>query len=312
MRNVIAVVVTYNRKELLKECLDAIKEQELKVNKIIIIDNASTDGTEEYLQEHHYISDEQILYKKLEKNTGGAGGFHEGMKIARELNADWVWIMDDDVIPSKTALKELVEATKIPNNEKISYLASTIYGTDGEFQNVPKINVDENTHTYPEWHKYLDRGIVQIRTATFVSLLINGTALHEIGLPCKDYFIWGDDTEYTYRLTKYFGIAYLVGKSKVIHKRKISGALSIFSETNQNRIDFYYYNTRNNLLNDNEYKGKWQVFKSIILKEKEAILCLCKRNVKYRLKKFLTINKGIFAFLFRGYDYKAFKNRMNS
>ena len=312
MKNIVAVVVTYNRKELLGECLNALEDQEMRLNKIIVIDNNSTDGTENFLREAEYFSDENIVYKKLEKNTGGAGGFHEGMKLARELNADWVWIMDDDVVPTKTALKELVEAIKIPN-EKISFLASTVYGENGESMNTPTINyLDKEKNGYPGWYKHLNEGIVQIKMATFVSLLINGKALKEVGLPCKDFFIWGDDTEYTNRLTKYFGSAYLVGKSVVIHKRSGNAELNIFTETNKNRIKLWYYMVRNLFINEKEYRDMYHLIKHLITNEGKAILCLFKRNVKYRLKKFLVINKGIFAFLFKRYDYKAFKNRLTS
>lgn len=170
--NIAAVVVTYNRKELLMECLDALKKQTCKIEKIIVIDNNSNDGTYEELKNNEYIEDRQIVYKKLEKNIGGAGGFYEGMKLAREIGCDWVWIMDDDTIQTENSLEELINAMKFID-DKISYLASAVYGINGECMNVPAVNLDAGENGYAEWYKYLERGIVKIREATFVSLLIN-------------------------------------------------------------------------------------------------------------------------------------------
>lgn len=75
-----AVVVTYNRKALLIECVEAILKQKYAVDKLIIIDNASTDGTEEELKKIEILNRNDVVYKKLEKNIGGAGGFYEGIK----------------------------------------------------------------------------------------------------------------------------------------------------------------------------------------------------------------------------------------
>lgn len=85
---VAAVVVTYNRKELLRECLNALLNQTRPLDEIIVIDNASTDGTQEMIaKEFPYIT-----YVLMSENIGGAGGFHEGMKLAYEKGYDWIWV----------------------------------------------------------------------------------------------------------------------------------------------------------------------------------------------------------------------------
>ena len=85
-----AVVVTYNRKELLKECLDALLAQTHPLDSIILIDNASTDGTPEFLKEKGFLDNPKIDYVRLSENSGGAGGFYEGMKRGYEKGFDWV------------------------------------------------------------------------------------------------------------------------------------------------------------------------------------------------------------------------------
>ena len=114
-----AVIVTFNRKELLERCIQAILNQTYSVKNIVIIDNASTDGTDKLLKELDYLDNEKILYRRLSTNIGGAGGFHEGMKFAHSLRQDWCWIMDDDVIPATDCLEELVVVSKVVDKNMI-------------------------------------------------------------------------------------------------------------------------------------------------------------------------------------------------
>ncbi len=307
--NLVAVVVTYNRKILLKECIDSILNQTTPITELIIIDNNSTDGTYEMLEKEKYLDNSIICYKKLEKNIGGAGGFHEGIKEAIRHHADWVWIMDDDTIPNKDCLEKIfIAREKIKDkNKNISFFASSIYGENGEYMNVPTVDTSVEKNGYQNWYEFLNYKMIKINIATFVSLLINSEAIKKVGLPCKQYFIWGDDTEYTMRLTKYYGPAYMVGDSIAIHKRKLAKAINIVNEEQKNRISMHYFMIRNNLINTKEYKGTKEMITLLIQDMKSIILVAIKG--KYRMKKIMTILKGIFAFLFKRYDVKAFKNR---
>ena len=312
---VAAVVVTYNRKELLEECIESLQNQTYELNNIIIIDNNSTDGTDEMIKEKGWANDNKFIIKRMEKNTGGAGGFYEGMKMAREMEADWIWIMDDDTIPDKNALEELINSLSIVG-ENISYLASNAYdyynNGDKFTCNYPIISKRRDANNYITWKEFLEYGIVEVEKATFVSILINGQATKKIGLPFKDFFIWGDDQEYTLRLTKHYAPAYLIGKSSVRHKIKGKNTYGILKEDNINRINLEYYRVRNNLINKRE-SYNFGIMLAFILKfELNAFKCLFCPKVKYRWKKFFVINKGIFAYIFRRYNYKEYKNRFNS
>lgn len=140
MEKVIAVIVTYNRIKLLKECLNAVLSQTYKVHKIVLIDNASTDGTADLFIKGGEYDKDVIDYRRMETNLGGAGGFYEGIKICRDMECDYVWIMDDDTIPYTDCLEELMSArSKIEG--KIGYLASSIIGPDSEPMNVPAIDM---------------------------------------------------------------------------------------------------------------------------------------------------------------------------
>ncbi len=246
---VVAVVVTYNRIVLLKECLDAILHQSRPIEDIILIDNASTDGTHEILQKEGYFDKDVVHYIGMKENLGGSGGFYEGIKLATEQKADWIWIMDDDTIPQKECLENLIAAQKkIRNGQEASFFASNIKGSSGNPMNVPKISDTYTEGGYLNCYEYLEEGIIRICAATFVSILVNGKAVKKCGLPCKDFFIWGDDSEYTIRLTELFGDAYFVGNSIAVHKRKDERYLNISEETNSKRIAMYRYYYRNNAM----------------------------------------------------------------
>lgn len=277
---VAAVVVTYNRKDLLLECLSAILGQSFPICKLIIIDNASTDGTRTALAQKGFLDNVLIDYHLMSSNTGGAGGFYEGMVLASQTDCSWIWLMDDDTIPSKSCLEELLNAKKYILNNRcmgrqsvpISYLASSVYGANGEFMNVPTINSNASANGYPYWYEYLEAGIVGIDHATFVSVLINAEAISKCGLPCKDFFIWGDDGEYTKRLSNFFGDAYMVGKSVAIHKRKNAKSLKYDNETDPQRIAMRHYLYRNLAIVGRYYSNETPLVLLRLMKETAVYL----------------------------------------
>ncbi len=302
-----AVVVTYNRKEILTKCIDAILGQSVQVEKLILVDNNSTDGTEDFLKQKGYLDKPVIQYIKLPDNVGGAGGFYEGMKAAREGQPDWVWIMDDDVIPERNCLEELIKA-KDDIQGKVSFLASAVRGLNDEAMNVPKIFKNQFT-AYTDWYKYLDDSIVQVVKATFVSLLINIEAINQCGLPWAKFFIWGDDSEYTQRVIRDYGPAYMVGKSKAIHERAGSDELSIVKEQNKARIPLYFYYYRNNFIGFWEYEDT--LYKFLCLGKWGWDLLRVIAKGKYKMQKIGVMFRAFFSFVFGTYGRKDFKNRAN-
>ncbi len=295
-----AVIVTYNRVALLQECLQAVENQTLTPDKIIVIDNHSTDDTAKFL-----ASKNNILSFTLEENIGGAGGFNFGMRKAYELGSesaskvsvlDYVWAMDDDTIPEPNALSELVNAGQLIG--EYSFLASKVVGDNNAPMNVPSVSKRVTQNGYPYWYKYLHEGIVEISDATFVSLFFPRKSLEKCGLPFANFFIWGDDYEYTTRLTRHCGPAYFVGRSLVIHKRKGAKALDFLHNDDPwvEKMSCYFY--RNMLINLSEY-GDW----TSVLK----FLLYCTRAILHG--KIRGPLKGIFGWLTGNYNRKQFKQR---
>jgi len=235
MDRVCAVIVTYNRKELLRECLSAVLSQTRPPDHVLVVDNASTDGTPVMLREEF----PQVEVLRLPENQGGAGGFHEGMKRAYEAGYEWLWLMDDDTVPQPKALEALLEVAATSLNPKPWILASVVRWTDGTLHPMNRGGV--KTWDYEHLLEAAKLGCVAIRNASFVSVLIGRSAVEKYGLPIKQYFIWNDDFEYTARVLRHeFGV--LVPGSMVIHKTSNKYTPLLSAEPKR-----FYYEVRNKL-----------------------------------------------------------------
>lgn len=300
--SIVALVVTYNRKELLQECLKCLNDQTVKPAKILLIDNASTDGTGDLFKSGNYPSAIEIDYRRMSSNLGGAGGFHAGLEAASSEECGAVWLMDDDCMPAPDALEKLLDSAAITDG-RFSFMASSVYGPEDEPMNVPTISSRAAENGYSDWYRYLDRGIVEIEAATFVSLLINSEAIRKVGLPIASFFIWGDDTEYTKRLTKYYAPAYFVGASKVLHKRFNAKPLDIINEENLNRLKNYRYYTRNNLIVLRYYGRKRDLCMHIASNIRRGIkLRFGRGSSKLRRMRCSALLGGTFDYLLGRYD----------
>ena len=229
---IVAVVVTYNRKELLVECINALLKQTEPVD-VMIIDNASTDGTKEEIQE--LIDQKKIIYMNTGKNLGGAGGFHYALKEAVCRQYDYVWIMDDDTIPTPNALQELVRVLCNVNGE-FGFLSSKAVWKDGTVCRM-------NEQKFLDSKEIKGRIYRKCRQATFVSMLISTQTVMKVGLPIKEFFIWGDDVEYTRRISKSYS-CYYVPESVVVHKIANNKGSNIALD-DASRIERYRYAYRN-------------------------------------------------------------------
>jgi GT2 family glycosyltransferase len=209
VESVCAVVVTYNRRELLARCLGAVAAQTRPVEELLVVDNASTDDTRALVGERF----PQATLLALESNLGGAGGFHAGMERAYAGGHAWLWLMDDDTIPEPDALETLLAgAERAPADAAI--LVSRALWKDGSPHpmNRPLLN----WRRPGEMALAARHGLVGVRTASFVSLLARREAIDRGGHVLAEYFIWGDDFEWTARVLR-DAAGYLVPESRVVH-----------------------------------------------------------------------------------------------
>lgn len=274
-RKVIAVVVTYNRKELLKEAIEALLNQEYKNCDILIVDNASTDGTRDYIDE--LLKDTRVHYENTGANLGGAGGFNYGMKRAVELGYEYIWIMDDDTIPYKDSLKALMHADDTLQSN-YGYLSSIALWKDGTpcKMNRQKVNKD-----WYEEAQFLKETLIRTYYSTFVSFFLKASVIKKIGFPIKDFFIWGDDIEYSNRISKKYS-CYIVGNSQVLHSTSNNEGSNI-AKDDEKRISRYKYAYRNEMYiaKKNGIKGICRQFAKIILHIVRVLI----HSKGYRLRK---------------------------
>lgn len=234
-RSVAAVVVTYNRLPLLKQCVDCLRAQTTTCE-ILIVNNASTDGTEEWL-----AVQTGLLSQNTGSNLGGAGGFNCGMRWAVEDGFDYVWVMDDDTLPKPDALEKLLEADEILRGD-YGWLSSVALWTDGS---ECKMNRQKLKKSYYDYSPLLKYGLVQAEQATFVSLFLRRETILRVGLPIKEFFIWGDDIEFTRRIAVREGTpCFLAGGSQVVHATKNNEGSNIALDDPE-RIGRYFYAFRN-------------------------------------------------------------------
>jgi GT2 family glycosyltransferase len=279
MDSVNAVIVTYNRLALLQECIEAVLAQTFPLNKIIIVNNASNDGTKEYLAT---LPDSQFSIINQEKNTGGAGGFNAGMKKSVEIGADWTWLMDDDTIPNADALEKLMSRSHII--AKTGFLCSRVLWTDGTMHKMNICGHKTMIHDVP-LSEFVDAGIILCKSGSFVSCLIKQSIIAAVGFPIADFFIWSDDTEYTQRIVTAGFFGGLVIDSIVIHKTERNFLPQNISDATPDIFWKFYYDQRNKIyLLRKEFpfpvKYLYMFSKTIIINAKQ---CLKNRNGRFKL-----------------------------
>ncbi|PTY38055.1 hypothetical protein BGP77_16500 [Saccharospirillum sp. MSK14-1] len=190
-----AVVVTFNRQQALLHCLHHLRQQSRPVDRIIIVDNASTDGTQQALQQAGWLDDDNTHYIKLFNNTGGAGGFYRGIQAAMSQPVDAIWLMDDDGYAPEHCLEQLLE----------QYQHFDFYGplvvNEAEQLSFP-IRLKGEHQPLRHRKDALERasdGVLHDVLIPFNGVLIKGPLVQQIGLPRPEFFIWGDDIEYRLR-----------------------------------------------------------------------------------------------------------------
>lgn len=236
---VAAVVVTYNRLDMLQQCLEHLEGQTSPCD-ILVVNNACTDGTDQWLRIYRQ-SHGNVFTHRIAENAGSAGGFNAGMRWAVEAGYEGIWVMDDDCLPKPDALEKLLEADEILGGD-YGWLSSIVLWTDGTECEIGRQELKK--HLYNDCC-HLGCGLAPAQQATFVSCFLRAQTIRDAGLPIAKFFILGDDTEYTRRIAvRMQKPCFVCGKSAVVHAiQKNSGNNIAMDEVY--RIDQYNYAFRN-------------------------------------------------------------------
>ena len=278
-RRIAAVVVTHNRLGLLQELLERL-DQVSELDEVLVIDNASGDGTGEWLastfdggsaggdggsdlDEHRTVP---VLARTLTTNRGGAGGFHDGLAWAMERGADLAWLMDDDGLPALDCLARLLE------EDDLDFWGPVVVDREQPERLVFPIRLPGGTRVV---HELADvrvagtGGRIEGIVIPFNGVLLTRELVERIGLPREEFFIWGDDHEYRLRAEAAGARIATVVEAQVSHPAvgalgtPMLGGRTTYNHTSSDLK--HYCMARNNLLNLRDYKG-WAYALAFVLK----------------------------------------------
>jgi GT2 family glycosyltransferase len=211
--HVTVLVVTFNRRILLMRCLAAIAGQTRPPERILIVDNASTDGTRDFLQSEGWLQRQNVELLALDDNTGGAGGFSAGLKHAVENGADWVWMMDDDAEPQPDALEKLTDRSLTPEN---LYGSVAVFCDRLSWPMMPHNGKSKDSIAYVHAFEKLPYEL-DVQFIPFLGILVNTALVKRIGLPDAGFFLAADDVDYCMRAREAGAKILLVGASRITH-----------------------------------------------------------------------------------------------
>ena len=221
MNSIAAVVVTRNRLPLLRRCLKAIASQTHRPDEVIVVDNASTDGTSEWLESQPVVSIRQA-------NEGSAGGFASGLQYAlRESPCSRYWLLDDDAAPTDTCLEMLLCSNAARDARNV--LGSIAISDQDPETLAFKVPVLASYSRRLDWYRQLTDDVEYVVSHSsemgyewamlFNSIIISRAMVQHVGVPRSELFIWGDEVEYLYRLRSGGYSTFLIPGSIVLHPK---------------------------------------------------------------------------------------------
>ena len=233
-KNLAIGVVTYNRKDLFKECLDSIFSQTFKPDAIYIYDNCSTDGTSMFILNNYLIEKElkdeiwlnntvqniNFNYKRAKENLGSSMGFYELSKKMYEDGFQYIMITDDDVVFHENYLKNIMDFIKNNNFKVVTSL------------------MVENFNNFK----------VKGSSPIFAGGIISRDVYEKIGFPVSDYFIYWDDIDFVIRLNKFKFNIEICPNAFCIHDQS-----KFYKNFKRKEIKFLWYKKEYSNINDWKY-----------------------------------------------------------
>lgn len=250
---VVAVVVTYDRLSLLQRLVERLRE-EPGVAEILVVDNASVDGTGAWLREQDGV--DRVVVRLLPDNTGGAGGFAVGAAWALERGADLVWMMDDDGLPDPGCLPLLLA------HDDLDFWGPAVLAEQDPARLCFPIRLPGGTrvvHRMADVEAAAVEGRIPGVVIPFNGVLVTRALVELIGVPRAEFFIWGDDVEYLWRAERAGArIATVVGAHFRHPATDDLGTPMMLGRTTYNHTPSdlkHYCMARNNTVNLRDYRG---------------------------------------------------------
>jgi GT2 family glycosyltransferase len=236
---VISVILNSNRRKDTLACLDSLKRNSYSNHRIIVLDNHSTDDSVKVICETH--PDVRIV--ELEKNLGYAGNNNVGIELAMEQGADWVFVLNEDIILDNDCLTNLIEVGD--GDPQIGMLGPLVYHHDepdviqsaggmlGEYWeslHLGKNEADQGQFKNPH----------PVEWISGCAILVRRQAIEQAGMLDGNFFIYWEETEWCIRVARAGWKIIHVPQARIWHKG--------VQRDYQPKPSFTYYGTRNHLL----------------------------------------------------------------
>jgi rhamnopyranosyl-N-acetylglucosaminyl-diphospho-decaprenol beta-1,3/1,4-galactofuranosyltransferase len=239
---VAAIIITRDRIADLKRCVDAVAAQTFPIAATVVVDNASSDGTRDWLDEQENVT---AIHQGDE---GAAGAMYTGIGYAFEQGFDAMWLLDDDALPEPNALERLVAA---PANDGSNVVGSVVVSVaDPEVLSFPVPKVSTYSSFF-DYHRELTDRVADLRDgsdelgyawAMFTnSILLPRDVVANIGLPKREFYMGGEEVEYLYRVRSHGYGTYLVLDSICRHPRRDSRGIPRWRELSTARNMVYVH-----------------------------------------------------------------------
>ena len=237
-RSVAAAVLAYSRHEILPRLIDALRGQTVPPSEIIVVYQGDRDDT------WSWLSRQPDLTVLRQENKGSAGGFCTAILESMRRGHAWTWIFDDDAIPERTALEELVSRPYFAGPDTV-FLASRVVDPSGRTYMSPK---PANANRW--YGTVLQDRCVEVVGACWLGLLVSSEAVRKVGLPIAEFYLWDEDVEFTERLAR-GGRAYCAIDSVIAHHQD-----PVFDPFGKDFVKFAYW-ARNRVARAKVEPGSW-------------------------------------------------------
>ncbi len=261
---IVAVVVTFNRRDLVTRLVLTLDSGRVVPDEIVVVDNASTDGTSQALAALETATKLTVL--ELTENTGGAGGFHTGLAEALDRGADLVWLMDDDGTPVPDCLELL-----LPHITTHDFIGPAVVSQDETGRLCFPIRVPGRSTFLPSvaaLEAAAPSGLLPDVVIPFNGVLVTRELVERIGLPRAEFFIWGDDVEYLWRARAAGARVATVVDARFLHPSTDDlGTPLMWGRTTYNHTPSdlkHYCMCRNNVVNLRTYRGRVAVLAFLV------------------------------------------------